>query len=529
MFKLEFIKLKRHQQLQNIDIILTEKIESGKALYPYTSVIIGANGTGKSYILRTIAEVFRELNRLKKENKNDFRLPFDVHMRYYINEDSYEINISKMEGNNKKNYWFFKNKPDDNINVSNFVTEVLFKYKIAVHELILPQNLLVNSVIPTDRFVWQDSKPDDFYQYLGIRSTKTTASTKSSSRRTIKHLFGVSRENVDFKATLKQLLIFLEFEEDLKVDYSTKINKLFFSGNLNETDFRKYYEEWWDENFTYSKRKKENPLWSVPHYNNNFKDNPEAITSLVFFLNRISQEPGRLGHKSNSKAKILSINLFDQSLSNEEIEMVGHLENLDIINLIGIKVKKKTSNLSIEEISSGEYHLLISLIGIFSNISQNSLILIDEPEISLHPNWQMRYVSFLKNVFSNFSSCHFILTTHSHFLISDLEGDSSSVITLSRDSETNKLSADLLKGQDTFCWSPDDILYNVFNVISSRNKFVAEEIANILDKLSKGSKESINIIDQDIFNRLNLLEQTLKSNDPLKEVVKSILKKVNFK
>lgn len=205
--------------------------------------------------------------------------------------------------------------------------------------------------------------------------------------------------------------------------------------------------------------------------------------------------------------------------------MLTHLENLDIINLTGINFVKDFTSISIEDVSSGEYHLLLSMIGIFSKIKENSIVLIDEPEISLHPNWQMRYMTFLKEVFANFHSCHFIITSHSHFLVSDLEGDSSKVIGLSKDEVIEVVPFD--KNLDTFGWSAEDILYNVFNVVSTRNKFVAEDIAKILNELSEGKKNEIYKLAKEKYDKLIELESALKDNDPLKRVVKIILTKVS--
>ena len=179
----------------------------------------------------------------------------------------------------------------------------------------------------------------------------------------------------------------------------------------------------------------------------------------------------------------------------------------------------------LNEISSGEYHLLISLIGIFSSISQNSLILIDEPEISLHPNWQMRYISFLKEVFSNFSSCHFILSTHSHFLVSDLEGESSSVTALNRDSETNKVNAILLEGTNTFGWSAEEVLYSIFNIKSSRNFYVEYDLVKLVSLLNKNSDDFTEM--HRILKKLSKLE--LSENDPLNIIIEKTNKYLNTK
>lgn len=48
-----------------------------------------------------------------------------------------------------------------------------------------------------------------------------------------------------------------------------------------------------------------------------------------------------------------------------------------------------------EDASSGEKHFIYELVSIANNIKNNALILVDEPEISMHPNWQMRYISTL--------------------------------------------------------------------------------------------------------------------------------------
>lgn len=519
MFRLEYLKVNNHPQLGDLELYLSENNEVKNVSKPYTSVIIGPNGTGKSYILKTIADVFRQFKTYSDTEEKKFNLPFDVHLRYKFYHNTYEIVTRKLRNLNsasRKSYLFFNNRPfDKEFYNKESGQEIITGFEVLHQELEYPEKLLVNSIIPTDRFVWQSSSPTDFYQYLGVRSTSSTTSTKSSSRRTIKHLFNATSANAGFIYTLKELLKFLDFEESFKVHYTTKINKLFFSGDLTEDNFRKYFEEWWDDKFEFSKRKKENPLWSIPYYNNNFKENKQEIKKIIDYLNAISNEVGRLQHKKNSSAKIISVDLFDSNTSELDLEMIGHLENLDIVNLDGIKIKKSNSVLSINEVSSGEYHLLISLIGIFANISKDSLVLIDEPEISLHPNWQMRYVTFLKSVFSKYAGCQFILTTHSHFLISDLEGESSSVTSLSRDVETNNIIAKILTGIDPFGWSAEDILYNVFNVRSTWNSFLEADLTELLGMISNNDRDAQKI--NNIIEKLDNLPK--RPNDPLQEII----------
>ncbi len=519
MFRIEFLNLKNHPQLGDIDLNLSEPLEYKKSEKPYTSVIIGANGTGKSFILRTIAEIFRQFKAYSISNKKEFTLPYDIHLRYRFYYNTYEIVTRRTKdiyrSDQRIEYLFFKNRPLD----VDFEGENIFEkqavFEVLHQELEYPEKLLVNSIIPTDRFVYQNSNQTDFYQYLGARSTSSTTSTKSSVRRTIKHIFNASIASKEFKGNLKELLNFLEFEETFKVEYKTKINKLFFSKELTSENFKQYFEKWWDEKYEFTTRKKENPLWSIPYYNLYFKDNSKLINEIVAFLNKLPSNQKLFHNKKNSSSKIISINLFDSEIIENDLSMISHLENLDIINLEGIRIQKSKSSLSINDISSGEYHLLNSLIGLFANIDKDSLILIDEPEISLHPNWQMRYITFLKNVFTNFPSCHFIISTHSHFLVSDLEGKSSSVTALSRDIETNKLSSKLLEA-NTFGWSAEEILYAVFKVRTTRNFYLESELRELL--------HSIAIKSDDIVRMKSILETikqlTLNDSDPLKLIIK---------
>lgn len=492
MIRIEYLKVQNHPQLGDFDIWLSEPEEVKDVSKPYTSVIIGPNGTGKSYILRTIAEILRQFKNYSDTDEKKFNIPFDLHLRYKFYHNTYEIvtkHLKMINKSTRKRYLFFKNRPFENrFWDEENETEIITNYEVLYRELEFPEKLLVNSIIPTDRFVWQDSKPGDFYQYLGSRSTRSTSSTKSTSRRTVKHLFNATALNDSFKETLKELLEFLDFENSFKVHYTTKVNKLFFTGELTESNFKQYFENWWDEDFKYTTRKKENPLWSIPYYNKNFRGKVSEIGRIVDYLNDISKQENKLLHKKNSSAKIISVDLFDKDITESELSLISHLENLDIINLDGIKINKSDSTLSIDQISSGEYHLLISLIGIFANISKESLVLIDEPEISLHPNWQMRYISFLKKVFSKFGSCQFVLTTHSHFLISDLENKSSCVTILNREGETNILRATLLSKTDTYGWAAEDVLYKIFEVRTTRNYYTEIDMRELLHLISENEK-----------------------------------------
>ena len=65
-----------------------------------------------------------------------------------------------------------------------------------------------------------------------------------------------------------------------------------------------------------------------------------------------------------------------------------------------------------EELSSGEQHFIIQLITLLMKAEPQSLILIDEPELSYHPAWQMDYLKNLKRI-AEIGHYQFVLATHS--------------------------------------------------------------------------------------------------------------------
>ena len=76
------------------------------------------------------------------------------------------------------------------------------------------------------------------------------------------------------------------------------------------------------------------------------------------------------------------------------------------------------SALDLEMLSSGEQHELVLLYDLLFGIAPNSLIMIDEPELSLHVAWQEDLVSDL-NEMARLSEFRVLLATHSPQIIGD--------------------------------------------------------------------------------------------------------------
>ena len=63
-------------------------------------------------------------------------------------------------------------------------------------------------------------------------------------------------------------------------------------------------------------------------------------------------------------------------------------------------------------LSSGEQHELVLLYDLLFNVQPGALVLIDEPEISLHVSWQKRFIEDLQRI-SRLVKFRSVVATHS--------------------------------------------------------------------------------------------------------------------
>jgi len=79
------------------------------------------------------------------------------------------------------------------------------------------------------------------------------------------------------------------------------------------------------------------------------------------------------------------------------------------------------SKFEISKLSSGEKQVVYRVGYLLKNLKTISggIILIDEPELSLHPRWQVKYIDFLRELFLNNDqmAVQFVIATHSPYLL----------------------------------------------------------------------------------------------------------------
>ncbi|WP_337928874.1 AAA family ATPase [Xenorhabdus sp. PR6a] len=129
--------------------------------------------------------------------------------------------------------------------------------------------------------------------------------------------------------------------------------------------------------------------------------------------------------------------------------------------------------------SSGQQCILLNVFGIAASIEDDSLILIDEPEISLHPEWQETYIHLLMEVFTHIKGCHFIIATHSPQIISNLS-EKNCFVTLIE-------NGDIIPAKSYVNKSADFQLATLFEAPGVENEYLKRIAVNILTVLSNGT------------------------------------------
>ena len=150
------------------------------------------------------------------------------------------------------------------------------------------------------------------------------------------------------------------------------------------------------------------------------------------------------------------------------------LKKMKLLESIAITLEKGNSIYDLSSASSGELSLLATYAYIATNINEGTVILIDEPENSLHPRWQWEYCERLLDQFYLYSP-KFVIATHSPHIV--------------QGAQRAKVEVHLMKmnsGETTSAMSPKSIegtLYEVFGVLSPANHYLSEKVAFILNEV----------------------------------------------
>ncbi len=146
--------------------------------------------------------------------------------------------------------------------------------------------------------------------------------------------------------------------------------------------------------------------------------------------------------------------------------------------------KKK---IQLNELSDGEQELIEKGFTLYLSNIKNGLILIDEPDSSLHPIWQKYLLEIYRN-FAKENNTQIILATHSPHIVASAEAEE--VFLLYSNAETKKIEVSNLVKLSKFSKGRDinSVLSDIFGV-SKRDEKYKEKINKLYDYIEDENLE----------------------------------------
>lgn len=390
------------------------------------TAIVGENGSGKTSLIDFIH------TSINVKNKKKFLFLFsDNNQKYYISN----LNLSK-------------------INVT-----LLNQFNFNKYDFTIPKNIIINTksydMNSTLKFfisIFDKVEKNLFFNPNSILINEN----QEKKIKIISELLENIKEKENLEEELSKINIYTLdvinkfFNNEEYIDFLC--DKYEYTGDIDE-----FYDE--NERKTLRKTLKANKFYKdFLHYllnllialNNNLLQKPinpftkyiqnkavsylfrniQKVNSIVDFLHELSEsefispidfdEEEELG-KNKTFGEDCSDYLdvekyFDKKieLSKIKIHKVQKFKELLSFNFFDDK------DVSFNDFSEGEKNLFLSTLEIyFQFLKENKIILLDEIELFLHPQWQKQYINNLLKLFE-FNNVHFIFVTHSPFILSDL-------------------------------------------------------------------------------------------------------------
>jgi len=433
---LESIKIKKLFGLfdYHITLDITENI----------TILTGPNGYGKTTILNIIYHFFNqqffyfqklnfesihfefsenkrmELTKRKKKNKEDKNAKFPPFLSDYEIE-TVDINILLFDNGKEIDKFTYDNDLRKQI-------ERKLKRFLPIRQLTddLWYDERTEEPITFDKILNENKEqlPDNFFSFLKKQGDKKSNSIIDllnisniyliKEQRLLRKIFNPNKEENTFVNTIelyaKGLRKLIEEKQLEAYKIAQKLDST-FPKRLIETTTT-IDEATFKERFTILKEK-QNKLQQfgiaisqqeVTNYN------PENAKVLSVYLND-SEE------KLNVYNDLLEkIELFVNIINQREFAF----KSIQISNNKGFSFyqNKTQQPLSLTDLSSGEQQEVVLLYELLFKTAPNSLILIDEPEISLHVIWQKAFIDDLKKI-AKLKKISFLVSTHSPQIINN--------------------------------------------------------------------------------------------------------------
>lgn len=466
--------LSPENEVNSINIGSFDEAES----LPLYSVLIGTNGVGKSCLMKEIVDFFIDLHSCKNEpnpsmsSANKARLKG---IRYHI--DGVECEVIRLK--------------------KNFLTKINGHF-CSLNDLRIPSIVACHfgafDKFPTQKVNGSAQTRYDVpcYKYVGAH---VNGSMISSSAIAFRLLFALNEQMNDWqRQNICSILDFIGYDHRVSLSYSLVMKSKTDGAALDAIKQRVNKDK------EYSKLDKQ-------------QKNVKATQLYNYYKKKTSTGNSRHDYEID----------FDEDIakeeSHDELQFIYKLKQCELVNSTNVIFHKQGCDVTSEDMSSGEFAMLSTVLSISAAANDpHTLVLLDEPELSLHPNWQMTLIDNLDRALSN-QVCQLLIATHSHMLVSDLPMKRSSVTQVEKDERDNLFANSI--SECTYGWSAEEVLLKVFKTATDRNRYFGERIGKLLEKMGSNT-----ITPKEVKAELNELQEIsmhLSKIDPMKQILNTIV------
>lgn len=471
------LRLLRAEIVDGDGTILDVDFASATGRGSWTTLVTGRNGSGKSRLLSAIALAFDGLD------GNKPRRSVNASVQYTIDGHDCAIHLER-----KKVSAFLDGRvvPPDVLPRPRAVVAMTASAFDKFH-------------LPTSQSLFAPSAPrGGLYHYLGLKDARGRVSTKAGVFHALENLFEATGRDDQRRLRIAHVFEYLGYTPQVKVLYRwTRRGRSFLEAGYDRgvAGYRRFLES----------ERAERPHGQRPILGDYFFEEPSTIDQLGLAASDLKG----LG---DGKVIALTAEFSAQQWSDDHrFRQAQQLSRARLLEMEEVTLSRKSTGVSvnIEDASSGELAIATAMLGIASSIDDQSLILIDEPEISLHPAWQADYLRRLADTFGAFNGCHFVLATHSATLVAGAHPEQSSVIDVEAIVGAGR---EVMSGK-----SADEVLVRTFGVAQDGNLYLRQLLVEALRLVADRGTHERRFLD--VLNELQSAASELPTTSPVRQIV----------
>ena len=214
-----------------------------------------------------------------------------------------------------------------------------------------------------------------------------------------------------------------------------------------------------------------------------FRNIPDYIRSKI--MNKVTEGSDKSSQQIMEEV-VSEINEMFQVLDeNNDIKLVGMSKANSLEKILPIFKNSSGDTFDINNLSSGEKQLFLRTLAIRTMEPENSIILIDEPELSLHPKWQQRIVDVYTKIGKN---NQIIIATHSPHILGSVRKEN--IMLLDKDDEGKIVVKTGDELHDSYGQPTERILEDIMGLKTTRNQEIFDKLEKIREMVNENKYET---------------------------------------